>query len=109
MTRGASGTSAPVDSPGPSEASVRRERDRVGLSASEYAATRGAAINVSQAIASLPLELVDNLVATAERAQSLGPILDPTLARDAGGNLADELRLFRALARFRRELEDLRR
>jgi hypothetical protein len=80
----------------------------MSLSPAKYAAARDAAISVSKAIAGLPLELVDDLVKTAERAEAVGPILDPTLARAAGDELADEIKMFRALRRFRQELEELR-
>lgn len=54
------------------------------------------------------IEVLERAIAEAERAQSVGPILDPTMARGAGPELERELRFLRATLAYRRELEEFR-
>lgn len=78
------------------------------LDAAAYQSARLFAINLAKAATIVNVETLDALVRTADTAQTLGPIMDPTLAREAGAELEREVRLFRALRTFRAELEALR-
>lgn len=78
------------------------------LSQPEYAVLRTFIGQVCCTLGSIQVEHFDRLIATAERALSAGPVLDPTLARDAGPALVEELRTFRAVRDLRRVIEDQR-
>lgn len=54
------------------------------------------------------VELLERAIAAGERALSVGPIVDPTLWRDAHVELEVELKVMRAVLAFRREVEELR-
>lgn len=60
----------------------------------EYLQTQQNILTVSGLIASMPLR---EFIAAGERADTIGPFLDPTLYREAGANLGDILDLARGL------------
>lgn len=78
------------------------------MTAAEYNLTCERVIAVAGVTATLELADVDALIAQAETAQAVGPILDPTLARAGAEKLDQELKLFRALRTFRAVLEEFR-
>lgn len=97
------------DPPGPGE---RPQDDPAAalalLAEAEYASLRSWSIELAKLAGALDLQLLDRLIATAERSQAVGPILDPTLARDAGPALDQELRIFHAVRALAREVQAVR-
>jgi tetratricopeptide (TPR) repeat protein len=75
----------------------------------DFVAIRDRAVAASRAVITLvSVEDLDRAIDDGERAQALGPVLDATLWQRGTHELADQLRLMRALRTFRRELEAFR-
>lgn len=83
-------------------------RDEAAAAAPVYPSVRDATVGIARALATIDVGLLEQAIAEGDRAQAAGPILDPTLARAAGDELAAELRFLRATLTYRRELEALR-
>lgn len=73
-----------------------------------FPAVRDLAVMVGRAMLCLEPEVLEQAIAEGERALAAGPVLDPTLYRQAGGELEQELELMRAMLTCRRALEAFR-
>lgn len=69
---------------------------------------RDYAVVLARATLLLDLDTIEQAIAAAEHAQALCPILDPTLAGDAGHELAQQIRLMHHLRTFRIAIEAFR-
>lgn len=78
------------------------------LNRAEYIALRELIVRISGTLAQIPTDQLRRLIFTADRASAIGPIVDSTLARDAGANLEQEIRLFRAVRELRDVIEEIR-
>jgi hypothetical protein len=72
-----------------------------------FVAVRDMAVAAARYARILPIEVIDQALAEAERADALGPILDPTLWSSGHRNLDQQVRLIRALREFRRTIDAL--
>jgi hypothetical protein len=75
---------------------------------STFVEVRDVAVAIGHSATCLTVEQLDVAIAEADRAQTLGPILDPTLSMAAGGSLNEQLRYLRAFRTFRAAIEELR-
>jgi hypothetical protein len=73
-----------------------------------WLAVRSLTGTVGAAVVTIDLEELERAIAYGEHALACGAALEPTLWREAHGELEAELRAMRALLAFRRELEALR-
>lgn len=73
-----------------------------------YVEVRDAAVGAARIALAIPSHELDEAIAHADRALAVGPILDPTLARDAGGELQRQLVVLRAVRNLQHKLEVLR-
>jgi hypothetical protein len=74
----------------------------------DYSTVRDHAVLIGQLSQVLTIEQLEGAITHADRALSLGPILDPTAARAAGDELGKQVRYLRAVLAFRREVEAIR-
>lgn len=74
----------------------------------DFVTVRDVAVMIGQAAQALSIEQLEGAIAHADRAQGIGPILDPTAFIRGRDELDKQLRYFRALLAFRRAIEDLR-
>jgi hypothetical protein len=85
--------------------------DRKGTSAyapEDFTTVRDQAVLIGQLSQALTIEQLEGAITHADRALSLGPILDPTAARAVGDELDKQVRYLRALLAFRREVEAIK-
>lgn len=73
-----------------------------------FVPVRDLAVAVGRLSQAADLATIDQALAEADTALSVGPILDPTLARNGAAELERQVRLIRALRAFRAEVEELR-
>jgi hypothetical protein len=78
------------------------------MSAPAFTPVRDIAVALARTTLAIDIETIDRALEEASRAQSLGPILDPTLTRDAGDDLAEQVRLIKAFRDFRAAVETFR-
>lgn len=74
------------------------------MTGDEYTATLDALTGLCQALQRLDLH---GALEVVSRAQTLGPILDPTAYRDSGSRLTDAERLLRSALHLQHTVEDL--
>lgn len=67
-----------------------------------YVATQAQIVLIAKLIAGLPLV---EFLYVAQRAQVIGPMVDPTLYRQASGKLDDVIRLANTLRKVQMEIE----
>lgn len=72
-----------------------------------FLATREAMVSVGRLIVSTPLDL-DGFIAAIDHAETVGPILDPTLYIAAGDEMRKQRHVAEALRACRAKLEELR-
>lgn len=75
---------------------------------STFTAVRDAAVAVGRAATCLSVEQIDEAIAEADRAQTVGPIIDPTAFMRGSESLDEQLRYLRAFRDFRVKIEALR-
>ncbi len=75
---------------------------------STFVQVRDVAVAIGRSATCLSVDQIDEAIIEADRAQTLGPILDPTLSMAAGGSLDEQLRYLRAFRDFRAAIETLR-
>lgn len=68
----------------------------------QYAAVQGQLLAIVSIVAEMPLQ---EFIAAGERAQSIGPVIDPTLWRQGHRQLEGVMRLAIALRVFQMEME----
>ncbi len=71
-----------------------------------FAATRDVAVAIGSAATQIDLATIDEALAEADRAQSLGPILDPTAFMRGSESLSEQVRYLRAFRTFRAAIEE---
>lgn len=71
-----------------------------------FPVVRDVAVTIARVtIGALQVEVLEQAIAEGDRALAVGPILDPTLARDAGPELEQHIALLRATLTYRQALE----
>ncbi len=75
---------------------------------STFTQVRDVAVAVGRSATCLTVEQLDEAISEADRAQTLGALLDPTLSMAAAGSLDEQLRYLRAFRTFRAAIEELR-
>jgi len=79
------------------------------MSDGTFVAVRDMAVAIGRTVAAIDPELIDQAIAEGNHSLAVGPILDPTLYRNASAQLDEQLRYLAAFRDFRRAIEDLRR
>lgn len=75
---------------------------------STFVPVRDLAVAVGRAATALTLEQVDDAIAEADRAQAVGPILDPTAFMRGSASLDEQVTYLRAFRDFRAAIERFR-
>lgn len=78
------------------------------MSESTFTAVRDAAVAIGRAATCLTVEQISEAIAEADRAQAVGPILDPTAFVRGTRSLDEQVRYLRAFRDFRAAIEELR-
>lgn len=73
-----------------------------------YVEVRDSAVGTARLALAIPADDLREAIEHADRALSIGPILDPTLWRDGADELQKHLVVLRAVRDFQRKLETLR-
>ena len=86
--------------PGESACDVRHDAEM-------FPAVRDSLVHVGRALVGLPEDAMDRAIRAGERALSAGAILDPTLYRDAGRSLDQQVKFLKLVRQFRRDVIEL--
>lgn len=79
-----------------------------GYDKAMFTGVRDVVVAIGRVVLTVDPEVLAAAIAHGDRALAVGPILDPTAARDGSAELERQLKAMRAVLACRRALEELR-